>query len=172
MAQIKKLSPIIAKWEGKFVDDPIDKGGATNMGITIGTWRSVGYDKNGDGIIDVQDMKLLDYNDFSAVLRIYWNRWQADNIENQSVAGILVDWVWASGVWGIKIPQRILGLKEDGIVGPATLKAVNSADQKELFEKIFEARKKFFEDIAKNNPSQKRFIKGWLNRLNDFKFSK
>ena len=172
MAQIKKLSPIIAKWEGKFVDDPIDKGGATNMGITIGTWRSVGYDKNGDGIIDVQDMKLLDYNDFSAVLRIYWNRWQADNIENQSIAGILVDWVWASGVWGIKIPQRILGLKEDGIVGPATLKAVNSADQKELFDKIFEARKKFFEDIAKNNPSQKRFIKGWLNRLNDFKFSK
>lgn len=172
MAQIKKLSPIIAKWEGKFVDDPIDKGGATNMGITIGTWRSVGYDKNDDGIIDVQDMKLLDYNDFSAVLRIYWNRWQADSIENQSVAGILVDWVWASGVWGIKIPQRILGLKEDGIVGPATLKAVNSADQKELFDKIFEARKKFFEDIAKNNPSQKRFIKGWLNRLNDFKFSK
>jgi hypothetical protein len=48
---------------------------------------------------------------------------------------------------------------------------VNSANQKELFEKIFNVRKKFFIDIVRNNPSQKRFIKGWLNRLNDFKYS-
>lgn len=171
MAKIENLSPIIAKWEAGFVNDPKDKGGATNMGITIGTWRQIGYDKDGDGDIDVQDIRLLDEHDFSAVLKIYWNRWQANKILNQSVANILVDWVFTSGAWGVKIPQRILGLKQDGAVGQLTLKAVNSANQKELFDKIFEARKKFFNDIVKNNPSQKRFIKGWLNRLNDFKFS-
>jgi len=171
MAEIKKLSPIVAKWEAGFVNDPTDKGGATNMGITIGTWRQIGYDKTGDGIIDIKDIRALDEHDFSAVLKIYWNRWQANRLINQSVANILVDWVFTSGAWGIKIPQRILGLKEDGVVGPATLKAINSVNQKELFEKIFEARKKFFIDIVKNNPSQKRFIKGWLNRLNDFKYS-
>jgi lysozyme family protein len=171
MAEIKKLSPIVAKWEAGFVNDSTDKGGATNMGITIGTWRQIGYDKTGDGIIDIQDIRALDEHDFSAVLKIYWNRWQANRLINQSVANILVDWVFTSGAWGIKIPQRILGLKEDGIVGPATLKAVNSANQKELFEKIFNVRKKFFIDIVRNNPSQKRFIKGWLNRLNDFKYS-
>jgi len=171
MAEIKKLSPIVAKWEAGFVNDPTDKGGATNMGITIGTWRQIGYDKTGDGIIDIKDIRALDEHDFSAVLKIYWNRWQANRLINQSVANLLVDWVFTSGSWGIKIPQRILGLKEDGVVGPATLKAVNSVNQKELFEKIFEARKNFFIDIVKNNPSQKRFIKGWLNRLNDFKYS-
>lgn len=171
MANIKKLSPIVAKWEAGFVNDPVDKGGATNMGITIGTWRQIGYDKNRDGIIDVKDIRLLDEHDFAAVLRIYWNRWRAERIINQSVANILVDWVFTSGSWGIRIPQRILGLKEDGVVGPLTLKAINEQPPKELFNKLFKARQKFFNDIVKNNPSQKRFIKGWLNRLNDFKFS-
>jgi len=170
MAEINKLSPFVAKWEAGFVNDPTDKGGATNMGITIGTWRQIGYDKDGDGDIDVTDIRLLDEQDFSAVLKVYWNKWQANRLLNQSVANLLVDWVFTSGKWGIVIPQRILGLKEDGIVGNQTIMAVNFADQKKLFTSIFEARKKFFEDIVKNNPSQKRFLKGWLNRLNDFKY--
>lgn len=171
MAQIEKLAPKIAKWEGGYVNDPLDKGGATNMGITIGTWKQVGYDKNGDGDIDASDIKMLDKKDFSRVLRQYWNRWKADSISNQSIADILVDWVWGSGKWGIIIPQRILGVIADGIVGPKTIQALNNADQKELFSKIFEARVKFLNDIVRNNPSQKRFIKGWLNRLNDFNYS-
>lgn len=170
MAQIDKLAHKIAKWEGGYVNDPTDKGGATNMGITIGTWKQVGYDKDGDGDIDIADIKLLTQNDFKAVLKQYWNRWKADSINNQSVADILVDWVWGSGKWGIVIPQRLLGVIDDGIVGPKTIQALNKENQKELFDKIYEARKKFLNDIVKNNSSQKRFIKGWLNRLNDFKF--
>jgi len=170
MAEIKILSPIIAKHEGGFVNDSKDKGGATNMGITIGCWRQIGYDKDGDGDIDVQDIRLLDSKDFQAVLKVYWNKWCATQIKNQSIANLLVDWVYTSGAWGIKIPQRILNVKEDGIVGSKTLQALNSADQKQLFEDIFEARKKFFIDIVKNNPEQKKFVNGWMNRLEDFKF--
>lgn len=39
MADVKKLAPFILKWEGGFVNDPDDLGGATNMGITIATYR-------------------------------------------------------------------------------------------------------------------------------------
>ena len=173
METIKKLAPIIAKWEGGYVNDPVDKGGSTNMGITIATWRSVGYDKNGDGVINEKDIKLLDANDFASVLKIYWNRWKADEIKNQSIANILVDWVWGSGKWGIVIPQRIMSLTQDGVVGPKTLAKLNAEIEKDaeaLFNKIFQARMKFLDDIVKNNPSQKRFIRGWKNRLNDFKF--
>lgn len=59
MAKIDVLLPFILKWEGGFANDPADAGGATNKGVTIATWRNVGYDKDGDGDIDVQDLKLL-----------------------------------------------------------------------------------------------------------------
>jgi lysozyme family protein len=172
-AKIEKLAPVVVKWEGGYVNDPADKGGPTNMGVTLNTWKHVGYDKDNDGDIDAADIKLLRKEDFKSVLKIYWNKWQADNINNQSIANILVDWYWASGKWGIVIPQRIMGLSQDGIVGPKTIARVNELIQKDaesFFYEIYNSREVFFENIVKNNPTQKKFLKGWKNRLADFKF--
>ena len=173
-SKIEKLAPLILKYEGGFVNDPLDRGGATNMGVTVNAWKLLGYDKNGDGIINDADMKLLSKDDFKFVLRKYWDKWKADEIKNQSIANILVDWYWGSGKWGIVIPQRILGLTADGIVGPKTITRLNElidSDAESLFYKIYAAREKFLDDIVKNNPSQKKFLKGWKNRLADFKYS-
>lgn len=172
-SKIEKLAPIVAKWEGGYVNDPLDRGGETNMGITLNTWKLLGYDKDNDGDIDAEDVKLLSKEDFKVILRKYWNKWKADEITNQSIANILVDWYWGSGKWGIVIPQRIMGLTADGIVGPITITKLNTEIEKDaeaLFNKIYAARVKFLDDIVKNNPSQKRFIRGWKNRLSDFKF--
>lgn len=172
MANVSKLLPFILSWEGGYVNDPIDKGGATNMGVTIATWRNVGYDKDGDRDIDVDDLKLLSKDDvLSRVLKPhYWDKWKADQIKSQSVANILVDWVWGSGANGIKIPQKLLGLTVDGIVGPKTLAAVNSSDSLALFNAIKAEREAFLYRIVERDPTQKRFIKGWLNRLNALKY--
>lgn len=78
MADIKLLAPFILSFEGGFVDHPNDPGGATNRGVTIATWRSVGYDKDGDGDIDVDDLRIITAQD--AIDRVmkphYWDRWQ------------------------------------------------------------------------------------------------
>lgn len=154
MANIDILSPFILSWEGGFVNDPHDRGGATNRGVTLATWRQVGYDKDGDGDIDVDDLKLITASD--AVDRVmkphYWDRWKADRIKSQSVANIVVDWVWASGRHGIINVQQLLGVKVDGIVGEKTLAAINAQDPRQLFDRIKAAASPSIENLVAKTP--------------------
>lgn len=174
MADSKKLIPFILKWEGGFANVKGDKGGATNMGVTIATWRTYGYDKDSDGDIDVQDLRLISKEDVqNRVFKPqYWDKFKADNIKSQSVANMCVDWGWCSGVSTvIRYVQRILGVKADGICGSKTLSAINAADPRTLFYSIKSARLKFLESIVARNSSQKKFLTGWRNRVNDLHYT-
>ncbi|RGV49017.1 peptidoglycan domain protein [Bacteroides intestinalis] len=171
MANVNKLAPFILKWEGGFVNDLDDLGGDTNMGVTIGTYgaycRKKGYPKP-----TVERLKNLTKEEWTEILKtMYWDRWKADEIESQSVANILVDWVWASGVYGIKIPQQFLGVDVDGIVGPKTIATLNSRDPRELFDRIKIARFDFIEDICQKRPANNKFKRGWMNRINNLTFA-
>lgn len=173
MAKIELLVPKLLKWEGGFVNHTNDKGGATNKGITIDTYKYYRIRK-GLSTPTVEDLKNISDKEWMDVLKTsYWDKWKADNISNQSIANLLVDWHWGSGVYGIKYPQQVLGVDADGIVGVKTLSAINGyPNQEELFQKLWNRRKLHFEDIVKRDPSQKVFLKGWMNRLNDYKFEK
>jgi len=172
MAKFEYLLPFIEKWEGGYVNDPLDLGGATNRGVTIGTWKSVGYDIDGDGDIDEEDLKQITRVDMAeGVLRPhYWDLCQADRIKSQSIANIIVDWVWMSGVMGIKQVQALLGVKVDGIVGEKTLSAINDASQRELFFLIKEARVAYVERICSKRSENMLFRNGWLRRIEDIKW--
>lgn len=172
MADFKPFFDTLMKHEGGYVNDPKDKGGATKFGVTLATWIANGYDKNGDGKIDKEDVKLLDKADaYDIAKKLYWDAVRGDEIKNQSIAEFIFDWGYNSGPkTAIKKVQDVLDLTQDGVIGPKTLGAINSANQEELFEKLQERRKLFFISIVAANPSQEKFLKGWLIRNNSFKF--
>lgn len=170
MANSSKLVPFILQWEGGFVNDPDDLGGATNKGITIDTFTE--YKKRkGQKAPTVTDLKNISDAEWNDVFKsLYWDRWKADEIKSQAVANILVDWVWASGSHGIKRPQRLLGVKADGIVGKQTIAALNAMDAATLFKMIKDDRAKFIDEICKARPKNEKYRKGWMNRINAIRY--
>lgn len=184
MATVDKFIPIVLKWETGinvraneslenaflrakkvgYANDPLDNGGATMVGVTIGTYRSYCRYK-GKKAPSVADLKAIPYKEWRDILHtMFWSKWKADLIEDQKVANMVVDWVWTSGAGTIKRVQALLNVTQDGIVGPKTIAALNAA--KDISVKVYQARKSFFEAIVKRNPSQKKWLKGWMNRLN------
>ena len=161
MADYRILKPFILKWEGGFVNDPNDSGGATNKGVTLATYRKF---KGASASVD--DLKAITDEDWDAIFKtMYWDKAKADNINSQSVANLLVDWYWMSGTKAIKYVQRLIGTTEDGIVGKQTLAKLNAKGDGLILD-IYNYRKDFYHRIVANRPTQKRFLRGWLNRLN------
>ena len=166
MAEFIKYAPKLLQVEGSFSNHPEDKGGITNCGITLETFRSfLGQDKT------VKDLQSMSYGMWKEIIKAgYWDKVKGDEIENQSLAEIIADWCVNSGLAGVRKVQELLGCKPDGIVGPITLSLINAAEAELLHERIWKARQQFFINIVKRNPKQKVFMNGWMNRLNSFKF--
>ena len=170
MAQHNKYFDFCMKWEGGY---GVDHAGGTKHGVTIGTWRLMGEnpDRDYDGDIDNDDVKLISLDDARKINKRFWDKCKGDYINNQAVANAIVDWYWNSGITGIKRVQRVLGVKPDGIFGMNTLAATNGMDAHKLFEQITSAHRQFYTDLVKSSPEKyKKFLKGWLNRLNALKF--
>lgn len=166
MADINKLIPLILKWEGGYVNDKDDKGGCTMKGITIATFR-----KYYGQLKTCNDLRNISDYQWKRILKAgYWDKMQADKITNQSIANLCVQMCWGSGpITAIKKIQACLGTKPDGIVGPKTLTLLNNKDYKRTFDKLWNMRKIWLTNIAQVG-NNKKFLKGWLNRLNDYKF--
>lgn len=165
MADYKKLIPTVLKYEGGYAGN-IDGKICTMKGVTLDIYRKYfGRQKT------CKELRGISNAEWEYIFKEgFWDRWKADEINNQSIANLLVDWCWTSGIYGIKYPQRILGVKDDGIVGDKTIAAVNNyPNQKELFDKLWNRRKKHFEDIAKTH-NRAKFLNGWIRRISAFKW--
>ncbi len=192
MAQFDVIIPFFLKWEAGlgrhalrlpleqmfdearktgFGNDPDDLGGATMCGVTLATYRTYCRDK----LLPtpgVKELKAIPYAQWREIAKsMFWDMWKADEIVSQPVANILVDWVWASGKYGITLPQKLLGVEADGIVGPKTLNALNTRESRALFAQLRQARLRYIDAICARRPANEKFRRGWLNRLHGITFA-
>jgi len=168
MATFLYYEPKLKKLEGYgiYTNRPSDLGGPTMSGITLTAFKQhFGQDKT------VNDLKRMTEAQWRYIFkRGYWDKAGADNIKNQSVAELIVDFCVNSGVGMLKKIQSLLGVTADGVIGPKSLAAINGADQQLLFNAIMAERRSKYYEIVANNYSQKVNLQGWLNRLKNFAF--
>jgi lysozyme family protein len=173
MANFNLYFPKLINDEGEaYENDPLDSGGCTKMGLTLDDIIEVQLDVNGDNKFTCDDVKLLTLDKAKFIFKkLYWDFFKADLINNQSLAELIVEGGINQGrLLTAKYAQSAVGVTPDGIFGKNTLNALNTGNQQQIFDKIFELRKQRYYNIVAAKPSQKRFIKGWINRLNRNKF--
>ena len=170
MASLDNIWPFVLKMEGGYVNNPHDGGGPTNHGVTLATWKQLGHDKDGDGVITANDIKMLTVADAKMVAKWFWDYYKADQIDSQEVANIIYDWGWASGVGlAAKELQKMLGVHADGVFGPASLAALNakihSGSAYAMFDAIRARRIEMIKHFVSKKPDQGIFLTGWTRRI-------
>jgi lysozyme family protein len=171
---------IILKHEGGLTDDPTDRGGITNYGITLPILREMGMagDLNHDGHIDPEDIKGMSLEEAKEIYRArWWDRFGYGTIPSQRIATKLFDECVNFG-WhqGHVILQRALNmvedldlnLKLDGDLGTKTMKAVglvvtHSMDDA-LVNNLRTGMGYVYGLIIQKDPTQKSHEMGWLRR--------
>ena len=162
MDRFEKIFDYLIKVEGGYSNDKNDKGGKTKYGITEEDARDFGYKG------DMQDLT----KDFAKniYLKKYYLGNKLDKVVNDKVALSVCDFIVNGGAWGAKKAQAALNelgfdLRVDGILGKKSLAALNEVDENKFLEKYHDLQRRYYRVIVANKPSQKVFLKGWLNRV-------
>jgi lysozyme family protein len=146
-----------------------DRGGPTRYGITWGT-LSRAYSQ---GIVDHSDITKLTRQEADEIYKKnYWKPSRADKMP-WGLCLVHYDTAVNFGVGGAaKLLQRAINelaganvVAVDGVIGPASLKAVEGVDVKILTQKYIDVRASAYHGLVAKNPSQGVFLKGWQNRL-------
>lgn len=175
MLKDKIIDITIDQFEGGKANHKADRGGLTNFGITrpFLAW----YHRVRPSDIKDEEITGMTREEAEAIYGWAFDQYRVgylpDNLQH-----IFWDMCVNSGVANAsKIVQRALTLLKynvgaiDGKLGSQTLRALqeaNRADANLLLQNVVFQRIAFYKLIVTNDPSQKVFLNGWINRANWF----
>ena len=166
MNRIKYCLDYILKQEGGYSNNPNDKGGSTNFGITQKTYNTYLVSEQ----LPLRSVEEIDIHEVSEIYkRYYWDLCKCSEIPIP-LDLIVFDSAVQHGVTRAnQWLQRCVGTTPDGIVGEKTIYAVKDKALNKRLEAVIDCyingRIAFYAQIIKNDPTQKMFSKGWKNRI-------
>jgi lysozyme family protein len=174
--------------EGGFVNDPIDRGGATKYGISLRFLVAEGkidldgdgfadFDLDMDGDIDGADIRNLTIGDAIWLYHeFFWKRYKCDALPKPIGEALFDQAINGGGRAAQKMLQQAINrfarepLYVDGKIGSMTrvqmqaVIAMPNVGIEGLMEAYREQVKLRYRAIVRRNPSQNRFLRGWLRR--------
>ena len=166
MTRFEECLAFVLEREGGFVDNPKDRGGATNKGVTqrvYDEWRErKGYEIRSVAQIEQSEVMAI-YNEG------YWNPVRGIKLPAPLDLALFDAAVQHGPVRAVKWLQEILATPADGRLGDMTLTKmadyITRSSVSELVTTYNRRRVQFYSDIVEKNPSQKVFARGWGNRM-------
>ena len=135
--------------EGGLVNDPKDPGGVTKFGISQRSYPAL-------------DIRALSLDEAKAIYqRDYWAPIQGERLPAGLDLLVLDHAVNAGPARAIRLLQHLVGVPEDGVMGPVTLAGVAIADRDDLIARYTELRLDFYRDL----PTWRHFGAGWSRRV-------
>ena len=164
MAQFTIAVELLLLQEGGYNPKDAGNAGCANFGITqrwmynlvypLLTWENAGH-----------AVKSLSRSQAITLYKIHmWDRYSMGGIQNQTVTNALLNAMVNMGEQtAVKILQRVLKVKADGVIGPITLTTLNRSAPQDLLPlwKITLANR--YRAIAAKKPGSP--LKSWLRRL-------
>lgn len=152
--------PFVLEMEGGYVNDPDDRGGATNKGIT-----QVRYDAWRQGVgLEPRPVRSIQDDEVTSIYHsMYWVVGKCDALPWPASLVHFDACVNHGPHRAAVILQDAVDVIADGKIGPKTLAAVEAMDVRVLCYRMLLQRVEFYYDISTGR--QVKFLRGWLRRV-------
>jgi len=151
----------ILKSEGGYAWDKDDLGGETNFGVTKQSWSEYLNRTIQDG-----EMKALTVDAVKPFYKkVFWDKLCCDSLPDGVDYAVFDFGVNAGAGRSAKFFQKAVGAVPDGAIGPATLAKVELMNSADILQSFSNQKTAFYNSIVERNPTQQKFLKGWLNRV-------
>ena len=135
----------VLKNEGGFAILAHDPGGATMEGITLETYRE--WKRNPH--LTAEDLKAIpDQEVHDLYKELFWDKIRGDDLPRGIDYAIFDASVNMGCGRAIKLLQEAAGVTADGVIGPASLSAIQAHDSKELIEKFSKLKEAFYRSLG------------------------
>lgn len=151
--------------------------GLTYMGIYQSahpTWFRWGYiqtvlDKHGgdkkEASIELYQDRSLTQDVYDFMKKEFWDKMKLDRVTSQKIAEeLFIFGTNANMKAGVKMAQRLIGVEDDGLIGNATINALNEFDEHKFDEEYDLLEQAYYMNLISRHPELEVNERGWIRR--------